>query len=82
MKNRKKINSFERLELEKALLKNEILKKEFEIKNNFRDLRDSFTVPNIKNELLETLLARPDIAIKAGMIIFKFIQEIKSRRNS
>lgn len=77
---KKKINSFHDLKLAKEQVKVEILKNEYSIRDSHKNIISSLTPVNIFNSLIETVVAKPNIAIKAGYIIGSFIKA-RSKKN-
>ncbi|MDX2443173.1 MAG: hypothetical protein QNK30_05185 [Bacteroidales bacterium] len=85
MKKRKKnkvINSFHDLRLAKEQARVDIIKNEYSIKDSHRNILASITPVNIFNSLIETLVSKPNVAIKAGFIIGSLIKgRHKNRKN-
>ena len=73
-KTKRKIKSFQDLILAKEQVKLEIIKNEYTIRDSHKDIISSLTPVNILNSLIETVVAKPNIAIKAGYIIGSFIK--------
>ena len=77
MKKKKKnrtINSFQDLRLAKEQIHVDIIKNEYSIKDTQRNIISSITPGNIFSSIVETLVSKPDFAIKAGFILGSFIK--------
>ncbi len=86
MKKKKKknraINSFQDLKLAKEQIRVDIIKNEYSIKDAQRNIISSITPGNIFSSLVETLVSKPDFAIKAGFVLGSFIKgRAKTRKN-
>ena len=73
MKMHSNIRNFQDLEVYKAGLKGEIGKKELEIGHRYRDLREALVPSNINNFLIDSILNRPDILLKAGLAVYSLL---------
>lgn len=71
---KRKIKSFYDLKLAKEQVQVKIIKNEYSIRDSHKDIISSFTPVNIFNSLIESVVAKPNIAIKAGYIIGSFVK--------
>ena len=70
------------LGLRRNKLVGDIIKNEYSIKDSHRNILASITPVNIFNSLIETLVSKPNVAIKAGFIIGSLIKgRHKNRKN-
>ena len=76
MKRRKnrKINGYHDLKLAKEQIRVEILKNEYSIRDAHQNILTSLTPVNIFNSLIETVISKPNIAIKTGFIIASLLK--------
>ena len=73
--------TFDELQLRKERLKNQILRKEYEIRDTGRNLRAGFSLPSIRNQALEYILERPDMMVQTGVMVFNLVRKLRSRNN-
>ena len=80
-KNNRAIKSFQDLRLAKEKVRVEIIENEYSIKDSQRIILSSITPGNIFNTFIETLLSKPDFAIKAGYVLGSFLKgRVKSKK--
>ncbi len=76
----KKIKSYDDLLLEREKNRNNLIREEFYIRELTRNLRDDFSMVNVKNELIQRLLERPEIIVRTGMLAYSIVREIRNRK--
>ncbi len=74
MTRKKRIQSYNDLRLAKERTWTEIVKKEYEIKENYQALLGSFNTPNVVHQIGESILSYPRIAIGAGFFFGRMIK--------
>ncbi len=77
---KRKINSFHDLKLAKEQVEVKIIKNEYSIRDSHKNIITSLTPVNIFNSFIETIVAKPNVAIKAGYIIGS-IFKARSKKN-
>jgi len=79
-KKTRKINGYHDLKLAKEQIRVEIVKNEYSIRDSHKNILTSLTPVNIFNSLIETVINRPNIAVKTGFIIASLLKS-QSRKN-
>ncbi len=69
-----KIKGYYELRLAKERTWTEIVKKEYEIKENYQNLLGSLNTKNVANQIGESILSYPKIAIGAGFFIGRMVK--------
>ena len=77
---KRKIKSFQDLKLAKEQVRVEIIKNEYAIKDSQKDIISSLTPGKIFNSLIETIVTKPNIAIKAGYFVGSLLKA-RSKKN-
>jgi hypothetical protein len=76
----KKIKTYDDLLLEREKNRNNLIREEFLIRELTRSLRGNLSMVNVKNELIEKLLERPEIIVRTGMLAYSIVREIRNRK--
>ena len=74
MSRKNRIEGFHDLKLVKERTWTEIIKKEYEIKENYQALLGSFNTPNVVQQIGDSILSYPKVAIGAGFFFGKMIK--------
>lgn len=73
-KKTRKINGYHDLKLVKEQIRVEIVKNEYSIRDSHKNILTSLTPVNIFNSLIETVISRPNIAVKTGFVIASLLK--------
>ena len=80
MKQHNNIASFHDVEVYKVRIKGEIGRKELEIGHRYRDFKEALVPANINSFLVDTILSRPDILLKAGLTLYSLFSSTKAKK--
>jgi hypothetical protein len=72
--------TFDDIKLRKERLKNQILRKEYEIRDTGRLITANLTVPSLKSQAMDILIYRPDLVVKAGMVTYNLVRLLRQRK--
>lgn len=75
-----KINNLEDLRFRKLYLRSEIKMKEQQIKKDFRQLRNNIQDLDLKNDIINSIIQNPAIAINTARITYDIITRIRHWR--
>lgn len=76
MRRMAKNNPIQDINVRKEMLRLQIRQQEMEIEKSIRQVGESFTLPSIKNTLLDYVLRNPETAFKAGLVAFNIFSKI------
>jgi hypothetical protein len=74
MSKKKRIKGYYDLRLAKERTWTEIVKKEYEIKENYQNLLGSLNTRNVANQIGESILSYPKVAIATGFLFSRMIK--------
>jgi len=80
MKKSERIININDLKLVRERIRSKIIKEEYAIRDSYHNLLDSVTPATILDQFFDSILNRPDLAVKIGFIIVSLLTKKRAKK--